>query len=198
MSRDSDRELRRARIAEAVCALADEHGMDGVTLRDVAARAGVSMGAVQRCFRTKDEMLLFALAYVSERVTGRLTGDLAGADAGIAMLDEEHAGEARVWLAFAARAAVSPPLAEVLRRNYAQVETMFARMLPLPEARALLALADGLTTHVLVGHLSRADAAETLRFYVDRVTSGRRDAPAPADAGSATRVVPGQEPPAGG
>ncbi len=113
MSRDSERELRRARIAEAVCALADEDGMDGVTLRDVAARAGVSMGAVQRCFRTKDEMLLFALEYVSERVTGRLTGDLARAATEIAMLDEAHATEARVWLAFAARAAVSPPLAEV-------------------------------------------------------------------------------------
>lgn len=188
MSRKTEREERRRRIAEAVCSLADELGMDGVTLRDVASRADVSMGAVQRCFRTKDEMLLFALSHVGERVTERLrdglgaspdTDDLAHAAAEIALLDDAHRSDARVWLAFVARAAVSPPLAQVLRHNYYEaIEVMFERLISAlgtpdahSEARALLALADGLTTHVLVGHLSRTTAAEILRSHLDRLAT---------------------------
>ncbi|GAA2710217.1 TetR/AcrR family transcriptional regulator [Actinoplanes palleronii] len=214
MSRQSEREERRLRIAEAVCALADESGMDGVTLRDVAVRADVSMGAVQRCFRTKDEMLLFALAHIGEQVTERVRAGLTGvpaagtpapaaggptsgtpapaaggsasavdalarAAAEIALLGDEHRTEARIWLAFVARAAVSPALAEVLRGNYAQLEGMFTRLISVAsdapdaraEARALLALADGLTTHVLVGHLGPADAAQVLRAHLDRIAA---------------------------
>ncbi|MGK5632559.1 TetR family transcriptional regulator, partial [Streptomyces sp. URMC 123] len=48
MPRQIDHEERRRLIADAVCALADRRGLEGVTLRDVAAEAGVSMGAVQR------------------------------------------------------------------------------------------------------------------------------------------------------
>ncbi|WIM92786.1 TetR/AcrR family transcriptional regulator [Actinoplanes oblitus] len=186
MSRDSDREDRRRRIAEAVCALADEHGMDGVTLRDVATRADVSMGAVQRCFRTKDEMLVFVLRHVGTRVTERVqdglggapTGDLAHAVGEIALLGDEHRTEARVWLAFVARAAVSPPLAEVLRGSYRELTSLIERLviaLGVPDARveaqALLALADGLTTHVLVGHLDQDAATKILRAYLAQLTA---------------------------
>ncbi|KUL24384.1 TetR/AcrR family transcriptional regulator [Actinoplanes awajinensis] len=214
MSRQSEREERRLRIAGAVCALADESGMDGVTLRDVAVRADVSMGAVQRCFRTKDEMLLFALAHIGEQVTARVRAGLTGvpaegaaapapggptsgtpapaaggsapavdalarAAAEIALLGDAHRTEARIWLAFVARAAVSPALAEVLRGNYAQLEDVFTRLISAAsdapgaraEARALLALVDGLTTHVLVGHLGPADAAQVLQAHLDRIAA---------------------------
>jgi AcrR family transcriptional regulator len=188
LSRKTEREERRRLIAEAVCSLADELGMDGVTLRDVASRADVTMGAVQRCFRTKDEMLLFALSHVGERVTERLrarvdsleTDHLAHAVGQIALLDDAHRTDARVWLAFVARAAVSPPLAQALRHNYAALEAMFERLIAAlgapdarTEARALLALADGLTTHVLVGHLSRDAAAEILQAHLDRLATAR-------------------------
>jgi AcrR family transcriptional regulator len=167
--------------------------MDGVTLRDVASRAGVSMGAVQRCFRTKDEMLLFALRHVGERLTERLRGgshgpaSLAHAAAEIALLDDAHRTEARVWLAFVARAAVSPPLAETLCRNYDALEAMTERLIsasgvadPHGEARTLLALADGLTTHVLVGRLSADDASRLLETHLDRLgTSAHRFAQQP-------------------
>lgn len=185
LSRQTERQQRRRRIAEAVCSLADEHGMDGVTLRDVAARAGVSMGAVQRCFGTKDEMLLFALDHISEQVTERITNadDLTRVATEIALLDPAYQHEARVWLAFAARAAVSPPLADVLRRNYELAEVMLERLISAlgvadarGQTRALLALADGLTTHVLIGYLSRDAAAGILQSHLDRLTAGAHTA----------------------
>ena len=76
MPRQVDHVSRRRLIAEAVCHLADERGLEGVTLRDVAARAQVSMGAVQRCFRTKEEMLVFALGHISERIRERVQARL--------------------------------------------------------------------------------------------------------------------------
>jgi AcrR family transcriptional regulator len=55
-----DREERRSRIAEAILRIAASRGLDEVSLRDVAAEAGVSMGQVQHYFSTKREMLMFA------------------------------------------------------------------------------------------------------------------------------------------
>ncbi len=71
-----DHEERRRNIAEAVYRLIGANGMDAVSLRDVAQEAGVSMGAVQHYFKTKDDMLLFALGYMRERVLPRLQSAL--------------------------------------------------------------------------------------------------------------------------
>lgn len=205
MPKQVDHEGRRRRIAEAVCLLADERGLEGVTLRDVAERAQVSMGAVQRCFRTKDEMLVFTLGHVGARITERVRVRLragpaqsAGTALGyaateVALLRAEHRTEARVWLAFVAQAAVSDSLAGTLRANYAALQDLFARLVaeagdtagagpraaphspaadgtPHPDAvraaRTLLALTDGLTAHVLVGHLTPDQAQDVLHAHL--------------------------------
>ncbi|MEU8825421.1 TetR family transcriptional regulator C-terminal domain-containing protein [Streptomyces sp. NPDC048636] len=198
MPKQVDYESRRRRIAEAVCLLADEHGPEGVTMRDVATRAEVSLGAVQRCFRNKEEMLLFAVDHVGERITERVRTRLSSSPAQsaatalghaateIALLRRQHRAEARVWLAFVAQAAVSEPLAAKLRISYAALQDLLARLLteasesgpaddnpatldPQREARALLALADGLTSHVLIGHLTAEDAEDALHAHLVRL-----------------------------
>ncbi|WP_051710934.1 TetR/AcrR family transcriptional regulator [Streptomyces sp. NRRL S-350] len=192
MPRQVDHEERRHRIAEAVCLLADEHGLEGVTLRDVAARAQVSMGAVQRCFRSKEEMLVFTLGNIGERITERARARLirspaqsaatalGHAVAEVALLREEHHAEARVWLAFIAQAVVSEPLADTLKANYAALHETFTRLIreagesarrtapidPQREAHTLLALADGLTTHVLIGRLTSQEAQDVLHAHL--------------------------------
>ncbi|MFJ8129491.1 TetR/AcrR family transcriptional regulator [Streptomyces hydrogenans] len=216
MPKQVDHVSRRRLIAEAVCHLADEHGLEGVTLRDVAARAQVSMGAVQRCFRTKEEMLVFTLGHIGERIGERVRARLvrspaqsAGTVLGhaateISLLREEHRAEARVWLAFVAQAAVNEALATTLRASYAPLQETFTRLIaeaadaeagsgsdggtdadsdsdgdagadraalldPRREARTLLALVDGLTTHVLIGHLTPPEAQDVLHAHVARL-----------------------------
>lgn len=192
MPRVVDHAGRRRRIAEAVCHLADERGLEGVTLRDVAARAHVSMGAVQRCFRTKEEMLVFTLGHIGQRISERVQARLVSSPAQsassalghaateISLLREEHHAEARVWLAFVAQAAVSESLAKTLKANYAALQETFTRLIseagesadrtvpldPQCEARTLLALADGLTTHVLIGHLTPQAAQDVLHAHL--------------------------------
>ncbi|MFF3394060.1 TetR/AcrR family transcriptional regulator [Streptomyces sp. NPDC002669] len=201
MPKQVDHAGRRHLIAEAVCRLADEHGLEGVTLRDVAARAQVSMGAVQRCFRTKEEMLVFTLGHIGEQVGQRVRARLVRspaqsartalghAAAEVSLLDEAHRAEARVWLAFLAQAAVDESLARTLRSNYAALQGVFARLAaeaaksaedaggpegaapfdPLVEARTLLALADGLTAHVLIGHLGPQEAREVVHTHLENL-----------------------------
>lgn len=204
MPRQVDHEERRRRIAEAVCALADSSGLEGVTLRDVATRAGVSMGAVQRCFRTKQEMLVFALDHIGERVTERVTerarprtdttadpdpasATLARVLGEVALVDEAHRAEARVWLAFVAQAAVTPELAAALRNRYTALHPLLVRLLgagpdhePHQAARTLLALADGLTTHVLIGHLTPQAALALLHAQIGALTRTSPPAALPA------------------
>ncbi|MET8687909.1 TetR family transcriptional regulator C-terminal domain-containing protein [Streptomyces sp. NPDC004732] len=198
MPKQVDYEDRRSRIAEAVCLLIARSGMESVSLRDVATEAGVSMGAVQRCFRTKDEMLLFALEGISERIGDRAKARIEASDApesavtlldrtlsALALVEPEDRTEAQVWGAFVAHAAVSEELAGVLRDTYAKLYELLVWLLEYgrttgelrpdldapTEARILVALTDGLTAEVLVGHLAPEAARGVLRGYAERLTA---------------------------
>ncbi|GGK74757.1 TetR/AcrR family transcriptional regulator [Streptomyces flaveus] len=202
MPRQVDYENRRRRIAEAVCTLIARSGMEAVSLRDVAAQANVSMGAVQRCFRTKQDMLLFALEHISRHVSERANQRIAATStpqaastllshtlAELALLDEESRTQAHVWLAFITHAPASEKLAAVLHDTYAKLHGLIAwlirygqdtqeilqRLDPDREAHTLLALADGLTVHVLAGHHSPATALATLQRHIDHLLENASD-----------------------
>ena len=124
---------RRAHIVEALLTIAGQRGIDAVSLREVAQEAGVSMGAVQHYFASKDEMLSYALEHwlalsVHQRFTQRIR-DRAGSASPVpepvkvlyAMAaeylphDEESRADVRVALAFIERAAAQPDLARAMR-----------------------------------------------------------------------------------
>lgn len=90
-----DHEQRRRALADAVFSVISVKGYDAVTLRDVAAHAGVSLGSVQHYFASKDEMLLFALNHMRVRVQDRLQAAIhqcAAAAAGdiVEGIDPDH------------------------------------------------------------------------------------------------------------
>ena len=178
MPKQVDHEARRRLIARALWRLTSAGGLDAVSLRQVAAEAGVSMGFVQHYFRSKDEMLAFALEAISERVAGRIAGRLAAlggtpapSDLVHALLvemlplDEERRLEALVSFAFLARAAVAPRIADRLREESRQLRDFLAGQIQLAgrlgatlqpdeaaqEAASLIALVDGLSAHTLAG-----------------------------------------------
>ncbi len=71
-------QLRRLRrIVDAAVSLAERGGFDGVRLRDVAEASDVALGTLYKYFRSKEDILLFALA---EQV-GRMEAALASAPA---------------------------------------------------------------------------------------------------------------------
>ncbi|MBC9715173.1 TetR/AcrR family transcriptional regulator [Streptomyces sp. TRM66268-LWL] len=176
MPRVADHEERRRQIADAVCALISESGLDAVTVARTAATAGMSVGLVQHYFRTKDEMLLHAFKEVSARIRARADGHiregiehqqpiarvLARALAEFIPLDEGRRTEFRVARAFAGRALDAPALAEVdvetaraLREEIAQAVhngkecgEVEPDLDPVPAAVRLAAVTEGLAMQV--------------------------------------------------
>jgi TetR/AcrR family transcriptional regulator, transcriptional repressor of bet genes len=171
-----DAEERRRTIAEAVFRVIETTGSDAVSLRDVAAAAGVSMGMVQHYFRTKDEMLLFALDHMGERAGRRLQSHLARItdpaprEIVRAMLAQmlpstkESRQEAAVSIAFFNRAVATPAYAAALREGYARILGLIEAQLPAgskDDAATLFWLTQGLLGPVLIG---RYTAEEAMRF----------------------------------
>ncbi|MGK5555540.1 TetR/AcrR family transcriptional regulator [Actinomadura kijaniata] len=199
MPRQVDHDSRRRRIAQAVFELISERGMEGATLRDAAARAGVSMGAVQRCFATKEEMVAFVMEHMNRRITERVQARISGSAepgsaltmleqtlAGIVPLDGPSTAETRVWLAFTAQAAVDPGLAAVQREQYAGLAGLLALLIrtaqdaghvrpdldPEREADALITLTDGLNVQLLVGRHTADSARAELSRRIDALRAG--------------------------
>lgn len=195
MPKRVDHEQRRQLIADAVCRLTAELGIEAVSLRHVADDAGVSMGLVQHYFRGKDDMLVFAFRALSGRVEQRIRAATAALEeqrgrplvrvllAELLAVDGPARAEAPVWVAYLARAVVEPRVAAVLRENIDGMRAYLAGLLreaqevgEVPaevdadqEAASLLALVDGLMAHALIGDDLATDPLATLDYRLDRI-----------------------------
>ena len=166
MPKTVDREEQRRQIGAALLQLAAEHGLDEVSVRTVAAASGRSPGAVQKYFRTKDEMLAFAAELAGERIEQRMTGVNHALPLRQALrelilttlpLDAERRAEAAVQLAFAVHAAHHPRLAEIRRQIDRDIHQLLAAWLESAGhgthaeavADAVIALSDGLALRML-------------------------------------------------
>ncbi|MCY8689106.1 TetR family transcriptional regulator, partial [Bacillus spizizenii] len=67
-----DHEKRRKEIAEATWRVILERGMEGASARNIAKEAGLSLGALRHYFSTQDELLVFAMKLVQEKVMARI------------------------------------------------------------------------------------------------------------------------------
>lgn len=167
-----DRAERRREIAGALLRIVAREGVEAVSVRSVAGEAGVSAGAVQKYFSTKEELFRFALDLTSEFLeqrwktvdqTGNLLDLLLRLLTEAMPLDEQRRAEVIVVNAFTARAAVRPSWAEFIRTGYddlheittqyievAQAEGHVREDLPAGDlADAVLALTDGFANRML-------------------------------------------------
>ncbi|PPF22307.1 TetR/AcrR family transcriptional regulator, partial [Rathayibacter sp. AY1A7] len=71
-----DRRESRSDILSAVVAVLSTRGAEHLSIRTVAAEAGVSVGAVQHHFPTKQALLAGAMARVEERFRERMRSRL--------------------------------------------------------------------------------------------------------------------------
>jgi TetR/AcrR family transcriptional repressor of bet genes len=189
MPKQVDHEERRREIATAVLRLVSTRGVEAASLRTVAAEAGVSMGAVQHYFTTKDEMLHFALAYgntlLAERAT-RLMADQQPATPRetfrlfctlLVPLDEESRAGARLWAGLISRACVDEPTRKLAALAYAGLTDFVVRHLSdaLPgedagqAARRLVSVIEGLRWPVLFGVYSPQQAMDILDAQLDLI-----------------------------
>lgn len=191
MPRHVDHDQRRAEILYGVFAVIAEHGLPGVSLRSVAAAAGVSMGRVQHYFPTKDELIHQACqAIVTEAEAGydqQSTADASPRELLRAMtlpsLPRTHESRlgTSVWMAFVTAAVTDPVLGDIVRDAWQGTEREMARLLRQAEqartlapgirstraARTLMATMNGLVTLVMVRALTHGQARAALAAQID-------------------------------
>jgi AcrR family transcriptional regulator len=161
-----DHETRRREIAAALWRVVRRHGVEGATVRAVAAEAGCSPSALRHYFVTQDELLTFTMRLVAENARARIVALSTVADpkrraervlSELLPLDDERRTETHVWIAFNARALIDPSIRAIRDSTYDAIRELcrdlVADLTPATGARLdLLArelnvLLDGLALH---------------------------------------------------
>jgi AcrR family transcriptional regulator len=194
-----DHDARRREIADAVLRLATTEGLESVSLRHVAAEAGISMGAVQHYFRSKGEMLVFAYEHQSHQYGQRIVERLAAAGrpatarevvrtaiVEVLPTDQESREAWLAGIAFFIRAMSEPRMASVVAQGGPQLIEFFGEQLerahstgllapgvdPRQEAAILWALIDSQATGIILGAVTPGEAVATVDYHLERVFSG--------------------------
>ncbi|MFI9229416.1 TetR/AcrR family transcriptional regulator [Streptomyces rimosus] len=192
---DGARERRRRQVAEAVWRIAAGRGLEAVSMREVAAEAGVSLRVVQYYFGSKHRLLVEALRMLHEendrRARARMSGlheagDLRAVLRAVLVeflpLDEQRAMALRVFTAYFVRSLTDPAMVEVFLHGEQAVESLVADLIrgigavrpgvdPAREADLLVSGVTGLGMDVLHGRRTMADVQATIDYHLDRIFS---------------------------
>ncbi|MGW3569941.1 TetR/AcrR family transcriptional regulator [Streptomyces sp. NPDC000941] len=198
MPKRVDHEERRRQIAQALWRIAAARGLDGASLRDVAAAAGISLGQLQHYFTSKDDMIVFALGHIEQlaqrRIRARIEA-LPGAPtprvvlretlAEMLPLDEASRTGYLVQVSYFIRAVNDERLRTHAQEGIAALRAFFADQLkaaiaqgevaadrdPDREAALLIALTDGLSAAVLMEYDTAQGALALVDLHLTRLFS---------------------------
>jgi len=162
-----DSDERRARLGAAAARVIARAGIGGATMREVAAEAGWTTGALTHYFQNKKELLQFTLeASLHRRRAARPVdrsespeGALRSMLAQVLPLDDDARLHWTVTVAFCAQAAGDPDLARTQRDSYREFRRNVTRMVEragraagaaaTTEAERLISVLDGVAIQAL-------------------------------------------------
>lgn len=168
MPRIVDHQQRRALIAQASADIIAEHGLEQATMREIAARAGVSKGIVEHYFANKEDVIGAALEWANQRYRERESRHVGGRQGIEALrarlrcalpLTTESRREWRIRLRFWSLAAFEPQVQAEQRVRLMSSRALFAEDIRQAVARGELPAA-----------LDCARAAEQLMHMVAGVS----------------------------
>jgi AcrR family transcriptional regulator len=117
-----DHDVQRVTFAEAAMRLIARHGIEGVTMRAVAAEAGLSYGSLFHYFDSKDDLLMHAVRHLTSQQTQRVN-DYESQYSGLkalehllcddAIVSESSRDSWTVWLTFQYKVALDTAFAEL-------------------------------------------------------------------------------------
>jgi len=135
-----DRELQREKFAEAAIRLIARDGFEGMTMRAVAAEAGLSYGSLFHYFESKDDLLMHSVRHSTSQQTRRVN-EYSSQYTGLkalqhllfddAVVTASGRDDAVVWLAFLYKAALQKRFADM---HIALIDGWFARIRELLDA----------------------------------------------------------------
>ncbi|WP_385879705.1 TetR/AcrR family transcriptional regulator [Umezawaea endophytica] len=140
-----DAEVRRRAVVDALFRVVRREGVEQASLRNVADEAGLAIGSVRHYFDSHDELLVFALRELEERVEVRMRagverisaagtsgerGPLVEALLGeLLPLDADRHDESVIWLAFVTAARTRPSLRPSALRLHQGVRMIVGKVL---------------------------------------------------------------------
>jgi AcrR family transcriptional regulator len=205
-----DIDERRQELTDAAARLIARSGLGAATLRDVAAEAGLTTGALTHYFADKRELLHCTFMASLQLRRARRPDDrpddphaaLRAALAGALPMDEDTRRHWMVTVAFCAEAAGDAELAATQRDAYRDYRSRVTRLVErcidvsadddLKIAEQLIAAVDGVALQALFDHeswsaarqLAALDRALELARCVRAVTSGPEPGPTPRSRGT--------------
>jgi len=158
-----DRDERRRQVSEAAWRVLVRDGLEALSVRNVAAEAGLPQSSLRYTFPTVASVRERAVALVLERLQERVGAVEEGEGwphavlAQLLPLDAERRTEMEVYLALGTAAMTDPALREGHRAAQVAIRDVCARALAARtgrppsdvEVRELHALVDGLALHVV-------------------------------------------------
>ncbi|ABW28014.1 TetR/AcrR family transcriptional regulator [Acaryochloris marina] len=189
---------RRLEVSEAAWRVIVREGLDRASMRAIAQEMNCTTGVVTHYFRNKQELILFALHQVTERLKVRMQvaiENVAGIDRLATMLlsflplDQERQEILRVWVAFLGYAVGRDGLMEEHRQSAAELRAVIiqelqalqskgliqADLVPQVEANALLALVNGIGIDTLIqaDHLGPGQQEAIIHRYIAGMVTGQ-------------------------
>ncbi|MGC4805745.1 TetR/AcrR family transcriptional regulator [Micromonospora sp. DT233] len=146
--------MTSTRLLDGVLTVLAEQGVGALSVRSVAAAAGVSPAQVQYYYRTKSELVRAGFDHAGEQFLAEVTAAQPTTLMDFVWpwlpLDDRSERRARVWLAYAAISAVDPDLAATSAQLDRKLRGWFVdEGLSEQAAAQLLALIDGVTIQCL-------------------------------------------------
>jgi AcrR family transcriptional regulator len=152
MPKYADHEERRDELAETVREIILEHGIDRVSVRNVAERAGWSVGAIRYYFPRQEDLLVHALRRTITKAYGRVVSaqhpppedpleHCVRIILAIAPVNDETRKDLRIWIAFLDRGMTQDKISELMHyiwesdRHYSRCMVASLAGIPLPEQR---------------------------------------------------------------
>ena len=188
-----DHETVRRAIVAAACALVAEEGTGALTVRRVAAAAGVSPGRVQHYFPSRSDLMLSAFDSVQHDVAAEVATAVGEAGApeqvltavlrAMIPIDDTAMRRLRVVAQFESLSLTEDILATRIREGHAELLALLERLLESSRirldsnntagtAQGLVATAEGLSGQVLLGQASPDRALALLQTSIDNIFQG--------------------------
>jgi AcrR family transcriptional regulator len=123
-------EFTRQRLLDAAVAACAEHGFEGVTVGDVAERAGVSAPAIYNHFEGKTDLLVAAGRDALDRLRPPDAAGLRPGDIARAFLAKDFASSRRLIVELHAAASRHPEVAALLATWHRENATQWRRRVP--------------------------------------------------------------------
>lgn len=187
---------RRLQVSEAAWRVIVREGIDRTSMRAIAQEMGCTTAGVTHYFRNKQELILFALNRVTERLQALMRSALANATgterlvailSAFLPLNEQRKDIIRVWVAFLGYAVGRESLMVEHQRSAAQLQELIIQELEelqanglvrtdidsKIEANALLALGNGMSLDFLIqsDSLSIEQQQMIIQRHVSRILS---------------------------